>query len=256
VSTDGQTFVKTRHDAHADFFAAEAAGLRWLAAGGARTVRVLDVGAAHITLERLQTSRPSAAAAREFGGRLARLHDSGARSFGCAPDGFEGTIFIGAREMSSTEYDAWGQFYAAERVLPFLRVAVDAGTVTADECIVVERACEVIASGALDDGDSPSRLHGDLWNGNVVWTADGVVLIDPAAHGGHRDTDLAMLELFGCPYLDDVIAGYGETHPLVDGWRERVPAHQLHPLAVHAAGHGRGYGVGLVEAAERTLRLA
>ena len=33
-----------------------------------------------------------------------------------------------------------------------------------------------------------------------MWTPDGVVLIDPAAHGGHRETDLAMLALFGCPH--------------------------------------------------------
>ena len=33
-----------------------------------------------------------------------------------------------------------------------------------------------------------------------MWTAEGAVLIDPAAHGGHRETDLAMLALFGCPF--------------------------------------------------------
>ena len=49
----------------------------------------------------------------------------------------------------------------------------------------------------FDDGSAPARLHGDLWAGNLLWTADGGVLIDPAAHGGHRETDLAMLALFG-----------------------------------------------------------
>jgi len=32
--------------------------------------------------------------------------------------------------------------------------------------------------------------------------------------------------------------------------------HQLHPLAVHAAGHGPAYGTALVRAAEAVLRLA
>jgi fructosamine-3-kinase len=82
-----------------------------------------------------------------------------------------------------------------------------------------------------------------------------VVLIDPAAHGGHPETDLAMLALFGCPYLDDVLAGYDARSPLREGWRGRVPLHQLHPLAVHAAGHGPSYGAALVRAAEATLRL-
>ncbi|WP_235576848.1 fructosamine kinase family protein, partial [Rathayibacter sp. Leaf296] len=85
--------------------------------------------------------------------------------------------------------------------------------------------------------------------------ASGAVLIDPAAHGGHRETDLAMLALFGAPHLDEILRGYDEAHALADGWRERVPLHQLHPLAVHAAGHGPSYGRALAEAAARVLAL-
>ena len=64
-----------------------------------------------------------------------------------------------------------------------------------------------------------------------------------------------MLALFGCPFLDDMLAAYDRGSPLRDGWRERVPLHQLHPLAVHAAGHGRGYGIALAEAAEAVVDL-
>ncbi|MGC3003100.1 fructosamine kinase family protein [Streptomyces sp. G35A] len=99
-------------------------------------------------------------------------------------------------------------------------------------------------------GEPPARLHGDLWNGNVLWGADGHVrLIDPAAHGGHRETDLAMLRLFGCPRLEAVLEGYREVAPLAGGWEERVGVHQLFPLLVHAVLFGRGY-------AERALGVA
>jgi fructosamine-3-kinase len=64
-----------------------------------------------------------------------------------------------------------------------------------------------------------------------------------------------MLDLFGCPHLDDVLAAYAEVAPLADGWRDRVPLHQLHPLAVHAASHGSGYAAPLVRAAQATLGL-
>lgn len=95
--------------------------------------------------------------------------------------------------------------------------------------------------GDFDDDDSPARLHGDLWSGNVVWARHGAVLIDPAAHGGHRETDLAMLALFGCPFLESVIAGYQSERPLRAGWRQRIGLHQLYPLLAHVALFGTSY---------------
>lgn len=251
------TILKRRSDAPEGFFEAEAAGLAWLAAaGGVRTVAVADVAPGRIELERVDEVRPSAATARAFGASLARTHATGAGGFGARPDGWDGPLFIGRRPMPSADEASWGLFYARDRVLPYVELAEEVGNTTPAEGRLIRRATAVIAEGAFDDDEPPARLHGDLWNGNVLWSSTGVVLIDPAAHGGHRETDLAMLALFGCPFLDDVLAAYDRAAPLRDGWRERVPLHQLHPLAVHAAGHGRGYGVALAEAAEAVLELA
>jgi len=251
-----EQLVKSRADAPAGFFAAEAAGLRWLAeAGGARIARVIDAGAREIVLERIAEARPTPEAAEAFGAALAATHAAGAAAFGAAPPGWEGDIFIGRRSQPATPRETWGAFYAAQRVEPFVPIAVAAGNLSASGAEVVARACALIAEGALDDDEPPARLHGDLWAGNALWSDEGVVLIDPAAHGGHRETDLAMLALFGCPHLERVLAAYDRARPLRAGWRERLPLHQLHPLAVHAAGHGPSYGRALVEAAERTLDL-
>ncbi len=252
--------MKRNPQAHPDFFAAEATGLRWLGEAKAPVVRVLGHGPTYIELERLTAARPTVPMANRFGRALARMHSSGAAGFGAPPidsDGssFSGRLFIGSRPMSSAVHRTWGAFYAAERVVPFLRIAVDAGTVSQSETVTVERACERIANGEFDDAELPSRIHGDLWNGNVFWTDGGVVLIDPAAHGGHRETDLAMLALFGCPHLDAVVDGYEAVWPLRAGWRERTAVHQLHPLAVHAAGHGRSYGSALHTAAMAVMGL-
>jgi fructosamine-3-kinase len=252
-----RTIRKTRADAPAGFFAAEAVGLAWLAeAGGVRVARVVEVEPTAIVLERIDEARPTVDAARRFGADLARTHGAGAAAFGAPPDGFPGQLYIGRRPMPSAAESSWGAFYARDRVLPFLPIARAAGFLTADEEAEVRRACDRIAAGEFDDEEPPARIHGDLWNGNVLWSPDGVVLIDPAAHGAHRETDLAMLALFGCPHLDSVLAGYSEVAPLRDGWRERIPLHQLHPLAVHAAGHGPSYGVALFRAARAVLRLA
>ncbi|BBZ31014.1 fructosamine kinase [Mycolicibacterium madagascariense] len=240
-----ETFVKRRSSAPEGFFACEAAGLRWLAAadGGVACVRVLGYDATTLTLQRLVTVPPDRRCANDFGRRLARTHDAGARAFGAAPDGWTGPGFFGPLNhplpMALSEHVRWGEFYAEDRLEPMAELAgraLDAETRRGlDEVIARCRA------GAYDGGDTPARLHGDLWSGNVMWTPEGVVLIDPAAHGGNRETDLAMLALFGCPHYEAVLAGYQEIHPVRPGWRERIGLHQLHPLLAHVVLFGASY---------------
>jgi len=251
------TIVKRNPDAPPRFFEAEAAGLEWLgAAGGARVAAVVDAGPGFIEVERVASAQPSREDARAFGRALARTHAAGAAAFGAPPDGWEGPLYIGRRSQPAAHEATWGRFYARDRVLPFLPPAIEAGNLSPQDADAVRAACDLIADGVFDDDEPPARIHGDLWNGNVLWSPYGVVLIDPAAHGGHRETDLAMLALFGCPFLDVVLEGYEAAAPLRAGWRERIPLHQLHPLAVHAAGHGPSYGAALHRAALDVVRLA
>ena len=88
-----------------------------------------------------------------------------------------------------------------------------------------------LRAGDFDDDRPPARIHGDLWSGNVVFTADGVVMIDPAAHGGHGLTDLAMLHVFGVPGLDRISAAYAEEARLEPGWRDADRAAPAAPAA-------------------------
>jgi fructosamine-3-kinase len=250
--------TKRRPDAPRDFFEAEAAGLRWLAeAAGAAVVTVLAVEPGRIDLEALDIRRPSAEHARAFGAALTTTHDAGAGAFGVPPGDWTGATFIGLQELPTRigGWPTWGAFYAAERVLPYARRAAERGSIGGSDLRVVQEACARLSGGDLDDGEPPARIHGDLWNGNLQWTGNGAVLIDPAASGGHRETDLAMLALFGCPFLADVYAAYDSAHPLRPGWQDRLGLHQLHPLAVHAASHGPSYAAPLVAAASSVLDL-
>ena len=96
--------------------------------------------------------------------------------------------------------------------------------------------------------EPPARLHGDLWAGNRLVDGRGRSwLIDPAAHGGHREFDLAMMRLFG-GFDSECFAAYEEVGPLAPGWEERVPLHQLAPLAVHAIKFGGSYVRATVDA--------
>ncbi|MFI9265505.1 fructosamine kinase family protein [Streptomyces werraensis] len=252
---DGRTVVVKRA-AEAEAARAEAAGLRWLAEAGAPPVpRVHGREGVWLVLDRVAEGRPDREAALRFGRELAGLHAAGAPAFGAPPPGGPAEAFIGLAPMRNVTGDDWPAWYAEHRVLPYLRRAVDEGTMDAGEAAVVERVCARLPELA-GPAEPPARLHGDLWSGNVLWGADGRVhVIDPAAHGGHRETDLAMLALFGCPLLDAVVEGYQEVAPLAGGWRERVGVHQLFPLLVHAVLFGRGYAGQVLGVARSALAL-
>ncbi|MBN0043733.1 fructosamine kinase family protein [Streptomyces actuosus] len=256
VTVDGGRAVMVKHG-DAGAVRAEAAGLRWLADAGAVPVPVVHGHDERwLVTDRVPAGRPGPDAAVRFGRSLAALHAAGAPAFGAPPPGGPEDAWIGLAPMRNTAVDDdWPHWYAEHRVLPYLRRAVDDGTLRAAEASVVEQVCARLPELA-GPAEPPARLHGDLWNGNVLWGADGRVwLIDPAAHGGHRETDLAMLELFGCPHLDRILEGYGETHPPAAGRRDRIGVHQLFPLLVHAVLFGRGYAEQALSAARGALAL-
>lgn len=285
MSNLAPTFRKRDTQAPTGFFAVEAAGLSWLAEaepdGGVPVARVLRVAEDEIVLERVDSQPATAWGADQLGHRLALTHARGADWFGQPPAGWSSGGFIGhlplpllpdpprtarARWTASTGATAqsspesvpdppgnWGRFYAEHRLLPYLQAARKRRAISPEDGRAVEAVCQRLVDG--DDLGGPAepacRIHGDLWSGNVLWSPDGPVLIDPAAHGGHRETDLAMLGLFGLPYLDRVLAAYHETRPLAEGWRDRMALHQLHPLLVHAALFDGGYGRQAGEIARR-----
>jgi fructosamine-3-kinase len=244
---DGQTvFAKTHPGTTGRFFSTEAAGLEWLAAAGAPHVRIPRVLAVsdgdgatgvpnHLVLEWIDEGRGGPLTEAELGRGLAALHAAGAPCFGRRD-----RRRTGSRGLPNEPCVTWAEFYATQRLLPLARLAADAGALP-DRSI---RAMERLA-GRLDERggptEPPARLHGDLWAGNrLVDTGGGNWLIDPAAHGGHREFDLAMMRLFG-GFGAACFDAYDEVAPLADGWQQRVPLHQVAPLVVHAIKFGGGY---------------
>ncbi|MDO5495134.1 MAG: fructosamine kinase family protein [bacterium] len=251
--------------------ATEAASLRWLAAvipdGGAPVVPLLATGDGWLETERLAVGRPGTGDAEEFGRRLAATHAAGARWWGEAPPGLDpeesrlAELVQPAFARGEDAPGGWGEFYAEHRVRPYLQKGVDRGELGGAALRDVEATLARVADGEFDAPQpegcgAVARIHGDLWGGNLLWAArddggaDGT-LIDPAAHGGHAETDLAELALFGSPLLERTLAGYNEAAPLAPGWRERVGIHQLHMLSVHVALFGGGYAAQLEAVARR-----
>ena len=249
-------FRKSRLDARRADFEMEAAGLRWIAeADGIRVPEVLGVGGdpGWLSLERIETGRLSDEGAEELGRGLAEMHGLGARSHGSLPPGApDGILRIGLAEVELDESESWPRLYAEQMLEPLARRANDRGNLSAGDLEAVEAVCERIEELA-GPVEPPSRLHGDLWSGNVMAGTDGRAwLIDPAAYGGHREIDLAMLRLFGSP-SERIFAAYEEAAPLADGHEERVELWQLQPLLVHALLFGGSYGSSAGQAARRYL---
>ncbi len=311
-----RAFVKTRADAGPGEYAAEADGLRWLAAAGALPVpAVLGASERVLVLEWVAEGGRGDPAA--FGAGLTAVHAAGAPAFGAPPaaSGEAGgaaapgeaggagdaaapgeagaageaggaggaaapgeagaaggaaapgeagaaggaaapgeagaagggrVLRIGSLALPNDPAPDWPTFYADSRLRPLLARArlSPAGT------RAVERVCDRMAELA-GPPEPPARLHGDLWSGNVLWGRDGRAhLIDPAAYGGHREVDLAMLQLFGHPG-HAFLAAYDERAPLAGGFDERVELYQLFPLLVHASLFGGGYRASAEHAANR-----
>ncbi len=253
-----RTYRKDTSAAPRGYSSWEAAGLVWLGEaetkGGARVAEVLDVDLDHIDLVQYDPDQALNTHADELGAALAVTHAAGAPAFGSPPEHWPGHGFIGPADspipMPLDPTESWGEFYAEQRIRHLLGIGRQQG-LWEEESALIEKVADRIASGEFDDGRPPARLHGDLWAGNVLWTKDGAVLIDPAAHGGHAETDLAMLLLFRAPHIARIIAAYDEAAPLTDGWQERVALHQLHPVMLHAVLFGGGYVQQTVEMARR-----
>lgn len=231
-------FVKRGAD-----FTAEANGLRWLQGP---VPEVLYCDDEMLVLPWLPPTPSTAQMAARFGHELAVMHLVGAPSFGAPWPGN-----IADLPLDNTPGETWKEWYAERRVLPFARQARDAGVLSAQDVQLIEDA----VARAEPSDEPPSRIHGDLWSGNVHYSQGQAWLIDPAAHGGHRETDLAMLALFGADRLGTVLAAYNEAAPLADGWLSRVGLHQLHPLLVHCVLYGGGYRARTLQAARSNVAL-
>jgi fructosamine-3-kinase len=242
-----EVFAKARHGVAPETFRTEAEGLRWLAdAGVVRVPRVLAVltEPPALVLEWVEVGHRAPDEAR-FGTELAALHLAGAPCFGRRD-----RRVTGSRSLPNEPFDTWAESYAHNRLLPLADLAEREGALPAS-AVVDLRAVAARLEQLGGPPEPPARLHGDLWAGNRIVDASGASwLVDPAAHGGHREFDLAMMRLFG-GFGPAAFEAYDQVRPLADGWQERVQLHQLAPLVVHAVKFGGGYVGAAVAAIDR-----
>ncbi len=257
-TVQGETyFAKSRVGGSVTEFANEAAGLRWL--GEVEALPVPKVAAAvedgtepGLILEWVEPG--DTGDEKELGRGLALIHQAGAERFDqLAPGATGAELRFGEAHMPLSPAgpeEGFAGIYA-NRLRHLSEVAYEMDGLGSSDRDVIEQVAGR-AGELAGPVEPPARIHGDLWSGNLLWSDGRPWLIDPAAHGAHRELDLAMLELFGSPGAT-FYSAYDEVSPLADGFRERIGFWQLQPLLVHAVLFGRGYGRSAAVTARRYI---
>ncbi|MHC4946892.1 MAG: fructosamine kinase family protein [Planctomycetota bacterium] len=239
---DGRRLVvKGNVPSMAPAFAAEADGLRRLAATGTVLVPVPLVdgvfgGAALLVMSHVAPGPATDAAWARLGEDLARLHaaEAGPRY------GYEIDNHLGATPQPNGWCDDWVRFNAEHRLGHQLDLARRHGALTAGEQTRVERVIDRLGS-LVPRRPKPALLHGDLWSGNALPAAgDRVAVIDPACSIGDGWADIAMMRLFG-GFPASCFAAYRRAADDHDDVETRIAVYQLYHVLNHVNLFGRGY---------------
>ena len=238
-SKPGPVFLKTGPAESLDMFSAEAAGLDELrSAKVMRIPAVLACGStaenAFLALEWLQLEPLNAAAEGLLGQQLAALHRHTADRYGWHRDNT-----IGRTPQQNRQQDDWLPFFGQQRLEYQFRLAATngfGGALQDDGAKLLERLPDILA------GHQPeaSLLHGDLWGGNAAACDGQPVIFDPAVYYGDRETDLAMMRLFG-GFTGAFFDAYVGCWPLADGYQRRAALYQLYHVLNHVNLFGQPY---------------
>ncbi len=110
--------------------------------------------------------------------------------------GLERDNFIGTTPQKNAWETDWVKFFGTHRLGYQFELALKNGyaDVHAAGLKVLEKLPEYLRNHRPQSG----LLHGDLWSGNAGYLEDGTpAVFDPAVYYGDRETDLAMMEMFG-----------------------------------------------------------
>ena len=245
-TASGPVFAKWGQGPAAETYGAEAAGLALLRATADRAGADLVVpqplavvpqtdGVAGLVLPWIEPARPSPSDWRRAGAGLAALH----RVDADADYGLDDDNWIGSKPQRNGRSSSWPEFFGERRLLAQAETVRQRGAWDAAWDAPLARLVARLPK-LLPDTPPRSVVHGDLWAGNAMGTDGGqVALIDPAAHVGHREVDLAMTELFG-GFPPAFYDGYRDAWPLEPGYPERREVYNLFHLVNHLT-HGASY---------------
>lgn len=174
-----------------------------------------------------------------FGAELAQHHSDSRRD----RYGWHADNFIGATPQVNSWCDDWVEFNAVNRLGYQLGRARDSGVISRGEASRIDQLIARL-DRFIPNRPRSSLLHGDLWSGNVLPTANEnrtrIGVIDPAVYVGDGWADIAMLRLFGSPpgsFEAAYVAGISDQ----DQIPERIAVYQLYHMLNHLNLFGSSY---------------
>lgn len=249
----GTFFLKCNASAPRDMFAKEAAGL--IEMGSANSLLVIpkviyfneqNDFPGLLLLEFLLPTTNTAGFDELLGRGLAQLHRKSASAFG-----FQHSNYCGTTVQENTWTETWPEFFACHRIEALVKQIRNSRGISSDDSNVYDKLV-VRIPGLLSQQTIPSLIHGDLWSGNYLYTANGPALIDPACYYADREMELGMMKLFG-GFSPKVWHSYQDDWPLPEGWKERIALYQLYHVLNHYLLFGGSYGRQAIEIAKSYL---
>lgn len=252
LSDGSYVFIKC-HD-RSELLFTEAEGLRWLK--NTHTIFIPEIicvspenaEKGYLVLEWIEPGNATLPDWENFGYALASLHRVTSIQYGWHRNNFLGSISQNNRHESE-----WSTFFGQHRLEPLLQECIRKELLQTQ---LITRLFTLIEQlpHLLHTKEAACAVHGDLWSGNKVFTEFGEpYFIDPAPYWGHRELDLAMMELFG-GFHPRTFAAYAESHPLEYGWEERRSILQIYFLLAHVILHGESWSTS-IEATLLELRF-
>lgn len=232
-------FMKVQPNRGKGFFAHEVEGLKLLSQA-ALTPKVITYGQVgkdgYLILNWIDFGTGSQ---YQLGQTVAKVHQIHNKKFGLDHD-----FKLGKIPKNNHWQNSWTKFYINQRLDPLVNLAKKNHVWNSFR----ERHYQNLRTTFIKYYSNPkhkvvpSLLHGDLWFGNVGFTADGKpTLIDPDAFFGDREMDLAMTTVFG-GFNDQFYKGYNSIYPIKPGFQQRLPWYQFNYLMAHLNLFGETYG--------------
>jgi len=249
----GDFFLKWNASATVDMFLKEAAGLNEMRQAGSSLVipkviwsKVVDDSPGLLLIEYLQPATNISGFDEQLGRGIARLHRKTSSAFG-----FHHSNYCGTTLQDNTWTDNWPEFYAEHRIWALVQKIKTTRGISSEELKIYETLVKQMPK-LLAHQTVPSLIHGDLWSGNYMYSANGPALIDPACYYADREIELGMMQLFG-GFSSRVWDAYQEEFPLPEGWKERIRLYQLYHVLNHYLLFGVSYGKQALEIAKGYL---